>query len=409
MSQDCIVIGGSHAAASFVTGLRQDGWEGGIRVISEEPYLPYHRPPLSKALLAGEKRLEDVLLRPEEVYRKANVEFTLGVRAESIDRDNTRVALADGETVHYDRLALMTGSRVRRVSMPGDDLEGIYYLREYNDVRKIQAHMKEGGSAVVIGGGYIGLEVAAVLNKSGMRVTVLEMMDRVMQRVTAPEVSEFYTRVHEEEGVKILCKTGASGFEGDGRVQRVLCGDGSSHPADLVIIGIGIVPNVELAAEAGLKTNNGIVVDEHARTSDPDIVAAGDCTWHYNAIYDRWVRLESVQNASDQGRVAAATVAGQSRTYNALPWFWSDQYDLKLQIAGLSEGYDQLIIRGNRDQGRSFAAFYLKDGVILAVDAINKPSEFMMGKRLITGKVRVDLDKLADESVNVKELLPKPA
>jgi 3-phenylpropionate/trans-cinnamate dioxygenase ferredoxin reductase subunit len=409
MSQTCIVIGGSHAAASFVTGLRQDGWEGPIRVIGEEPYLPYHRPPLSKTLLSGEKRLEDVLIRPEEVYKKAAVEFTLGMRAEAIDRDNRKVRLADGSSVEYDRLALMTGSRVRRVDMPGDDLEGVYYLRDYNDVRKIKACIKTGGHAVIIGGGYIGLEAAAVLNKAGMRVTVLEMMDRVMQRVTAPEVSGFYTRVHTEEGVKILCKTGASGFEGEGRVRRVVCNDGTTHDADLVIIGIGIVPNVELAAEAGLKTNNGIVVDEHTRTSDPDIVAAGDCTWHYNPIYERWIRLESVQNASDQGRVAAATVADKPRIYNALPWFWSDQYDLKLQIAGLSEGYDELVIRGNRDQGRSFAAFYLKDGVIVAVDAVNRPSEFMMGKRLITDKVRVDRDRLADESVNVKELVPKPA
>jgi 3-phenylpropionate/trans-cinnamate dioxygenase ferredoxin reductase subunit len=237
-----------------------------------------------------------------------------------------------------------------------------------------------------------------------MQVTILEMMSRVMERVTAPEISEFYTRVHTEEGVDIRCGVGANGFEGNGKVTRVLCNDSSSHDADLVIIGIGIVPNIELARDAGLKTENGIVVDEYTRTSDPDIVSAGDCTWHYSPIYDRWVRLESVQNATDQARTAASTVAGEEKPYNVLPWFWSDQYDVKLQIAGLSQGYDEIIVRGDRSSGRRFAAFYLKDGVIIAVDAVNKAPEFMMGKRLITDRTVIDREKLADATVNIKEV-----
>jgi len=405
MSQSCVVIGASHAAAAFVTGLRQDGWEGKIQVVGDEPYIPYHRPPLSKALLAGEKTLEEIYIRPDEVYKKAEVEFVLGVRAEEIDTANRKVVLGNGNSIVYDKLALTVGSRVRKVSLPGDDLGGIYYLRDYNDVQKIKPYIKSGGNAVIVGGGYIGLEAAAVLRKSGMHVTVLEMMTRVLERVTVPEISEFYTRIHNEEGVEIHCGVAASGFEGKDHVQRVICKDGNSYDADLVIIGIGIIPNVELAQVAGLKVENGIVVDEYARTSDPDIVAAGDCTWHYNAIYDRWMRLESVQNASDQARIAASTVAGKEKPYRALPWFWSDQYDLKLQIAGLSQGHDEIVIRGDRQGSRSFAAFYLLNGVIIAVDAINKPAEFMMGKRLITEKVIVDKTRLSDDTVNMKELV----
>ena len=230
------------------------------------------------------------------------------------------------------------------------------------------------------------------------------MMNRVLERVTSPEISEFYTRIHREQGVDVRCEVGASGFEGNGNVTRVLCNDGSAYDADLVIIGIGILPNTDLAETAGLKIDNGIVVDEHTITSNPDIVSAGDCTFHYNAIYDRWIRLESVQNASDQARVAAATIAGNEKTYNALPWFWSDQYDVKLQIAGLSQGYDELIIRGDWTASKNFAAFYLKDGRVIAVDAVNKALEFMMGKRLIIDKIVVNKEKLADATVNIKEL-----
>ena len=405
MGQSCVVIGASHAAAGFVTGLRQDGWEGRIQVIGEEPLIPYHRPPLSKAILAGEKTIEESYIRPDEVYKKANVEFMLGTRADAINTENKEVILTDGAKVSFDKLALTVGSRVRKVTMPGDDLEGIYYLCDYNDVQKIKKKIKSGGNAVIIGGGYIGLEAAAVLNKLGMKVTVLEMMSRVLERVTSPEISEFYTRVHTEEGVNIICELGATGFEGNGTVERVICNDGSSFDADLVIIGIGIIPNCEIAEQAGLKVENGIVVDEYARTSNPDIVAAGDCTYHYNKIYDRWIRLESVQNASDQARVAASTVAGKEKAYNALPWFWSDQYDVKLQIAGLSQGYQDIIVRGDRNSSRSFAVFYLKDDLVIAVDAINKAPEFMMGKRLISDKLKINKDKLSDENVHMKEVV----
>jgi 3-phenylpropionate/trans-cinnamate dioxygenase ferredoxin reductase subunit len=405
MNRTCIIVGASHAAAQLGPSLRQGGWEGRILVVGEEPQLPYHRPPLSKEFLAGSKTLADIRIRPEDVYRNAGIEFMLGRRVTAIDRGRKRVCLDDGDEVAFDALALTVGSRARRVDLPGIDLPGVHYLRTVADVDAIRPHVRAGGNAVIVGGGYIGLETAAVLRKLGMNVTVVELMERVMQRVTAPEVSAFYTRVHREEGVDIRCGLGVAGFDGHGRVEAVRCSDGTRIPAELVIIGVGIVPNVELARDAGLKVDNGIVVDECARTSDPAIVAAGDCTWHHNPVYDRWMRLESVQNATDQARVAAETLCGRPVAYRALPWFWSDQYDLKLQIAGLSQGYDEVITRGDRDHGRSFAAFYLKQGRVIAVDAVNRPPEFMVGKRLITEGHVVDRARLADAAVPARELI----
>lgn len=404
MSQTCVIIGASHAAAQLAPTLRQEGWQGRIIIVGDEPYIPYHRPPLSKTFLSGEKTLDDIYIRPQMVYDKAEIEFLLNTRVEAIDRENKSLALNNGRSLGYDKLALTVGSRVRKVELPGVELGGIYYLRDATDVDHIKRKVAANSKAVIVGGGYIGLETAAVLRKLGMQVTVLEMMERVLQRVTAPEISEFYDRVHRQEGVNICCGVGVTAFDGEGDVEKVICSDGNVYEADLVVIGVGIVPNVELAENAGLDVHNGIVVDEFARTSDADIVAAGDCTFHHNALYSRTIRLESVQNATDQARVAALTLCGKEKAYDALPWFWSDQYDLKLQIAGLSQGYDEVIIRGDRENSRSFAAFYLKDGVIIAVDAVNKAPEFMMGKRLISGKVKVDKAKLADENVSMKEL-----
>ncbi len=405
MKGTCIIIGASHAAAQLGPTLRQSGWEGMILIIGDEPHIPYHRPPLSKDYLAGKKQMADIRIRPEEVYQRAGIEFLLGRRVETIDRDHKRVRLNGGEELPYDNLALTIGSRVRRMDLPGVDLPGVHYLRTAADVDAIRKKVTAGANAVIVGGGYIGLETAAVLRGCGMHVTVVEMMERIMQRVTAPEVSAFYTRVHGEEDVDIRCNLGVAAFEGQGRVEAVRCSDGTRLPADLVIIGVGILPNMELARDAGLKVENGIVVDAFCRTSDPAIVAAGDCTWHHNPLYDRWLRLESVQNASDQARVAAETLCGKQTPYSALPWFWSDQYDLKLQIAGLSQGYDAVITRGDRDQGRSFAAFYLKSGKVIAVDAVNKPPEFMIGKKLISEGRPVDKVRLADVAVPMRDLL----
>ena len=405
MTENFIIAGASHAASMLAPTLRQQGWQGRILVIGAEASIPYHRPPLSKDYLAGEKTLDEILIRPAKVYEKSEVEFILNTSVESIDRNNKTVRLSNNETLSYDKLALTVGSKVRKVNLPGVDLDGVFYLRDLRDVGRITPYINPGANAVIVGGGYIGLETAAVLNKKGMNVTVLEMMERVLQRVTAPVISEFYTRIHEEEGVSIRCGVGVSGFKGNGRVAKVLCSDGSGFAADLVIIGVGILPNTALAEAAGLEVDNGIVVNDRAQTSDPDIFAAGDCTNHHNPIYDRRIRLESVQNATDQSRVAAGAACGKEVSYNAVPWFWSEQYDLMLQIAGLSQGYDEIITRGDPGNGRSFAAFYLREGRVIAVDAVNKPQEFMFSKKLIPLQKTVDKKRLADAGTPIKELL----
>ncbi len=403
--QTCIIIGASHAAAQLAPSLRQFGWEGRILVIGDESVVPYHRPPLSKAFLSGEKDIDGILIRPEAAYTKVGIEFKMNARVEKIDRAAKTVTLTTGEVLSYTKLALCTGSRVRKVSLPGSDLAGIHYLRDMNDVNGVKGDVGAGKKAVIVGGGYIGLETASVLKKLGMDVTVLEMAPRVLARVTAPELSEFYTRIHTEEGVIIKTGIAVSALEGsNGHVERVLCADGSSFDADLVVIGVGIIPNVELAVDAGLEVDNGIVVDQFARTSDPDIVAAGDVTNHPNKYYNRRLRLESVPNASEQAKSAAASICGQEVEYNTLPWFWSDQFDLKLQIAGLSQGYDQVIIRGDSNS-RSFAAFYLQEGKLISADCVNRPQEFMISKRLIAEQITVAAERLADETVAPKDLL----
>lgn len=401
----CIIIGASHAAGQLAPSLRQEGWEGRIIVIGDESYLPYNRPPLSKTFLAGDKSIDELLIRPEASYERAGIEFKLGLTVLSIDRVKKVVELNNGEVLNYTKLALTTGSRVRKIALPGSELEGVFYLRGIDDVENIRPYVSEGKKALVVGGGYIGLETAAMLNKLGMKVTVLEMSERILNRVTAPEVSEFYCRIHAEEGVSIISNAMVSGFEGDAKVETVLCADGSKHEADLVVMGIGILPNDELANAAGLEVDNGIVVDSHCCTLDPNIVAAGDCVSHYNVIYKIQTRLESVQNAVDQAKVAAATVCGKVKEYNALPWFWSDQFDVKLQIAGLSQDYDELLIRGDIAQGRKFAAFYFKGKKLIAVDAVNSPQEFMFGKRIIIGNIQVDKERLVDSNVAMKEFI----
>lgn len=402
-NEHCVIIGGSHAASQLANSLRQNNWEGKISIIGDEPTPPYHRPPLSKAYLSGTKTSEELLIRSPETYQKKDIDLILGSRVTEIDRQNKKVILHDGGEIAYTKLALTTGARVRKIDLPGNDLDGVFYLRDLKDVTQIKHFVGPGKSAVIIGGGYIGLETAAAMRQLGMNITVLEALPRVLQRVTAPEVSAFYTRVHSEEGVKIITDAAAKAIEGTNSVERVVCADGTTIDADVVIIGVGVIPETELAEAAGLGIENGIAVDEFARTSDHDIVAAGDCTFHYNPIYDRKIRLESVQNATDQAKTAANTLCGKLEAYNTLPWFWSDQYDLKLQIAGLSQGFDQVVIRGNYEAGRSFAAFYFKEKQLIAVDAINSPKEFMLSKRALAEKRTADPALLADESVDIKE------
>ncbi|MBK1887118.1 NAD(P)/FAD-dependent oxidoreductase [Marinobacter sp. DY40_1A1] len=408
MNRTCIVIGASHAAAQLTTSLRQEGWEGDILVIGDEPHLPYHRPPLSKAFLSGEKTAESLPIRPAAFYQKNDIQFRQG-RVTAINRDQQTLTLVGGggesEQLSYDKLALCTGARVRKVELPGSDLDGIHYLRDMADAESIKRSVAEGQHAVIIGGGYVGLETAASLRQLGMQVTLLERGPRILGRVTALEVSEFYHRVHTESGVCIHTHVPVAGFSGNGRVQKVVCADGTEFPAHLVVVGVGVMPNTELAEMAGLNVDSGIVVDEGCRTNDQNIVAAGDCANQLNRLYGCRIRLESVPNATEQAKIAAASVCGKSSASEFLPWFWSDQYNLKLQIAGLSQGYDQLVIRGDRFTGRSFAAFYFKEGRLIAADCVNRPQEYLLSKRIIAQNLAVQPDRFADESVPVKELL----
>lgn len=405
MSDHVVIVGAGHAAGQAAASLRQEGYEGAITMIGNEPYIPYQRPPLSKKFLAGEIGIDRVYFKPPEFYEKENVTVKLGTRVTEIDRNAKTVHTDKGETFTYSKLLLTTGSRVRELNLPGFDLEGVFYLRNVGDVEGIQSYFNKGGKCVIVGGGYIGLEVAAVAAKHGIDVTVLEMAPMVMARVVDPIVSRFYERVHKEEGVKIVTGAAVSGFEGkNGQLTKVTCADGTAHEADFVVVGVGILPNVELAVEANLKVENGIAVDECCRTSDPDIYAAGDCTNHPNPLLGERLRLESVHNALEQAKTAAAAICGKEKPYAQIPWFWSDQYDLKLQIVGLSAGYDQAVVRGNPDEGRSFAVFYLKEGRLIAVDAINRAPEFMMSKQLIAKGVSIPAEKLRDESINMKEM-----
>lgn len=398
-----VIVGAGHAAGQAAASLRQDGYEGEICIIGSEPHLPYQRPPLSKQYLLGEHGLErGVYLRPEKFYTDKNVEVRAGVTVTAIDTSAKTVTTDTGDIVEWSQLLIATGSRPRILNVPGSDLDGIYYMRTIADVDKIKAAMETAKHMVIVGGGYIGLEVASVAVTHGLDVSVLEMESRILQRVTTPEMSEYYHQLHRSRGVHILINTTVSGFAGDqGKVTGVLAGD-STIPAEIVVVGIGILPNVEIAADAGLDVDNGIVVDDHCRTSAPDVYAAGDCTNHPSPLLGRRIRLESVPNAMEQARVAAANMAGGDKIYDAVPWFWSDQYELKLQMVGFSADGDTQIVRGDKNANQ-FAVFYLKDGKVVAVDAVNSPREFMVCKQLY-GKP-VDPARLADPDTDLKSLI----
>jgi 3-phenylpropionate/trans-cinnamate dioxygenase ferredoxin reductase component len=401
-----VIVGGGQAGGQLASELRALGYTGAITLVSEEPCLPYKRPPLSKAYLAGSVARESLYVTPQASFDKAGIEFIGGVRASHIDRKAKQLALADGRRIGYQKLALCTGSRARQLNLPGADGPRIFPLRTLADVDAIRACCAAGRRAVIIGGGFIGLEAAAVLRKLDMQVTVLEGLPRVLARVTVPTVSAFYERIHREAGVDLRTGVRIEGFESAADTTRVLLGDGSRIEADCVIVGIGIVPNVELAQECGLAVDNGILVDEYARTEDPDIVAAGDCTNHPSAFLGRRLRLESVPNALEQSRVAARTLMGRAEPYNSVPWFWSDQYDLKLQMVGISAGFDQVVVRGDPSTQRSFIAFYLLNGTLIAADAVSRPQDFILAKKLVAEKAVIDPARLADEAVPLKSLAP---
>lgn len=402
MTEKIVIAGAGHAAGQLVASLKQQKFAGQILLVGDEPHLPYQRPPLSKKFLAGDLALERLYVKPESFYDDPQIELRLETRITEIDRGSKTLKTDSGD-IAYDKLILALGSRVRRLNIEGADLHGVHYLRSIKDVDGIRAELENRKHAVIVGAGYIGLEVAAVIRQAGLEVTVIEMADRVMSRVVSPETSDFYQIEHASQGVKLRLSTGITAFRGDERVNAVETADDELIPADFVVVGIGIDPNTELAADAGLVVDNGIVVDDQCQTSDPNIYAVGDCTSHPNSIYDRQLRLESVHNALEQAKTAVNNLCGKETHYSQVPWFWSDQYDLKLQIAGLSTGYDDVVIRGN-PADRSFACLYLKDGKLIATDAVNSPKEFVQSKALIAAQRVVDRDQLADTGVQLKEL-----
>ena len=396
-----VIIGCGQAGGQAAASLRQEKYEGPITMIGQEPYIPYQRPPLSKQYLSGEQEKEKLSLRQESFYSEKEINLKLETSVLSLDPHKKELLLENDETVTYDKLLVATGGRPRKLEVDGHTLKGIHYLRNIDDVDAIKTQMSTSQNLVIVGGGYIGLEVASVAIKRGLKVSVLEMESRILERVTTEEMSAFYHQLHTDEGVNILTSTQAKAFKGSETVESVVCGD-HEIPADLVIVGIGILPNTEMAEAAGLKTNNGLVVDEHCRTSNEHIFAAGDCTNHPNPILNRRLRLESVPNAMEQGRVAASNMLGGSKSYASMPWFWSDQYEHKLQMVGFSKDSDQSVVRGDMES-KSFTVFYLKDGSIIAADSVNNPKEFMASKQLV-GK-KASIEALADTSIELKTLI----
>lgn len=408
-AKSIVVIGAGQAAAQAVQSLRQGGYTGDLTIVGEETALPYQRPPLSKAYMKGEMDEERLYFKPAAWYQDNNIEVILGAHATAIDRAARQVSLEHGGTLDYDALIIATGSRPRTLPCQGADLANVHDLRTLSDVERIRPQMVEGRRIMIIGAGYIGLEAAAVARTMGLDVTVLEMAPRVLARVTSPVISEFYTTEHTARGVKILTSTALSYLEGaDGTVTAAVLADGTRLPADMVLAGIGILPNEELAKNAGIGCANGILTDRDGRTSDPRVFAAGDCASRPLVHYGRTSRLESVHNAIEQGKLVAAAILGLARPTEDCPWFWSDQYDLKLQIAGLSEGYDTIVLRGD-PKDRKFAAFYLRNGTLIAVDAVNSPPEFLASKKLIVTGAKIEPEILRDTTIPMKDIAAKAA
>jgi 3-phenylpropionate/trans-cinnamate dioxygenase ferredoxin reductase subunit len=400
---EILLVGAGQAAAQCVEALRRRGHAGGITVAGEEPWLPYQRPPLSKRYLAGDLPVERLLLRQEAFYDEHRVDLRLGQPVARIDRTGRRALLADGTALPYDALVLATGSRPRRLPLPGIDLEGVFTLRGIADADALRGAARPGARAVILGGGYIGLEVAATLRHLGLEVTVLEVADRVMNRVVAEPVSRWYEAQHARHGVRIELGARPLAIEGDaaGRVRAVATATGD-FAADLVLVGVGVLPNDDLARAAGLACGNGIVVDDRCRTDDPAVHAIGDCTDQPSVHYGGRIRLESVDNAVEQANTAAADLLGLDARHEKVPWFWSDQYEHKLVIVGLSQGHDQVVLRGDPAQG-AFSCCYLRGGELLAIDTINVAKDHLAARRVIPTRLRPDPAKLADPSIALKD------
>ena len=402
---DVLIVGAGHGGAQAAIALRQGKFEGTVAVIGDEPELPYERPPLSKEYLAGDKSFDRILIRQPAFWEERQVTMLPNRRVVAVDPAAHRVTTADGAEIAYGKLIWATGGHARRLSCQGHDLTGVHTVRTRADADRMIAELPEVTEAVVIGGGFIGLEAAAVLAKFGKKVTLLEALDRVMARVAGPDLSSFYENEHRAHGVDVRLGVAVTAIEGEGKVTGVRLADGTIVPADLVVVGIGIIPAVEPLIAAGAEGGNGVRVDAQCRTSLPDIFAVGDCALHANRFADgAAVRLESVQKATDQASVAAKVILGEDVAYEATPWFWSNQYDLKLQTIGLSIGYDQAVVRGD-PATRSFSVVHLKQGKVIALDCVNATKDYVQGRKLVEAGAVIDPARLADAAVPLKEMI----
>ena len=403
---DVVIVGAGHGGAQCAIALRQFGFTGSIAMIGREPEPPYERPPLSKDYFAREKTFDRLYIRPPQFWEEKGVELVLNAEVTAVDPVARQLTVSDGSTVTYGSLVWATGGDPRRLSCPGADLAGVHFVRTRADCDQLMGEIDGGVKNIaVIGGGYIGLEAAAVLTKLGCRVTLLEALPRVLARVAGEELSAFYEAEHRAHGVDLRTGVTVEGFEGEGRISGVKLGDGSVVPADAVIVGIGIVPAVGPLIAAGANGGNGVDVDEYCRTSLPDVYAIGDCAaFACDYAGGTVMRVESVQNANDMGTCVAKALCGDAQPYHAFPWFWSNQFDLRLQTAGISMGYDATVVRGSPED-RSFTEVYLKDGKVIALDCVNSVKDYVQGRKLVEAGAHPDLSRLADASVPLKELL----
>ena len=403
---DILIVGAGHAGAQAAIALRQKKFEGSIGLVGNEKYPPYERPPLSKEYLAGEKPFERILLRPESFWVERDIDLLTGRRVSKLDPVGKTVTLASDDEIGYGKLIWATGGSPRMLDCPGNQARNIHAVRSRADVDKIMAALPTVEKVVVIGGGYIGLEAAAVLTKLGKQITIVESLDRVLSRVAGETLSRFFEAEHRSHGVTIELEATVAGFEtnDDGIATAVTLADGRRLEADMFVVGIGIIPETGPLVAAGAATGNGVDVDQHCRTSLEDVYAIGDCAAHSNAFAEgAMIRLESVQNANDQAKVAALDILGEEAEYDAVPWFWSNQYDLKLQTVGLSTGHDSYVVRGNPDD-RKFSVIYYRDGKVVALDCVNATKDYVQGRKAVVEGLNLDKDELANTEIPIKEV-----
>ena len=402
--ENLLIIGAGQSAIQCISTLKKEGYSGSITLVGEEEHLPYQRPPLSKGFLEDSVNKERLYFKKLEFFTENKVQLYLGLSAEKLEINNQKVYLSDNSVLEFDKLVFATGSRVRYLDFPGSELKSIFYLRDLDDAEAIKKDLETSENLVIIGAGYIGLEAAAIAAKKNKKVTIIEMADRVMNRTVDPQISEYYLNLHKSYGVKFHFNTSLETINEVSDSLEVVCSDGTEVKADSVLIGAGVVPNIELAEEAGINCDNGIIVNEFGQTNFKNIYACGDCTNHPNKILNKNLRLESVHNAMEQAKTVASSVMNNPMEYNQVPWFWSDQYDHKLQIVGLSGDHDMVTMRGNTNDAK-FMLFYTKDEELIAVDAINNPKEFLISRKLVANKVKIKPKVISDLNTNLNDLI----